>query len=268
MTDLKLRLAELKAKGKEIPAPEMIKSPAQIEKIKAAARLNTAALDLVAKHVRVGVSTNELDRLVYDFLSANGARSADLGYMGYPKSICTSVNDEVCHGIPDYYKLKNGDILNVDITTELDGYFGDASRMFMVGKVSRPAADLVNVTRECLRRGVAAAQAWATVGDIGAAVSACARKHGFSVVKEYGGHGVGLAMHEDPFVCHFGKKGRGMVLVPGMVITIEPMINQGSEEICEDSENGWTVYTLDGSLSAQWENTILITEHGPEILAE
>ncbi|MBQ0068008.1 MAG: type I methionyl aminopeptidase [Phascolarctobacterium sp.] len=268
MTDIQQKIQELKAAGKEMPAPEMIKNAEQIDKIRLAGKLNTAALDLVAKNIKIGIKTEELDRLVYEFLIQHGGRPADLAYMGYPKSICTSVNDEICHGVPNDYALKNGDIVNVDITTELNGYYADASRMFIVGRANKRATDLVNITRECLKRGIAAAQAWANVGDIGAAVSAMAYKHGYSIMKEYGGHGVGIEMHEDPFICHVGKKGQGMVLVPGMIITVEPMINEGTDEWYEDTENGWTVYTADGKLSAQWENTILITEHGPEILTE
>lgn len=268
MTDIQAKLAELKAQGKELPAPEMIKNEEQIAKIKLAGKLNTAALDLAAKNVKIGVKTKDIDRMIYEFVISQGGKPADLGYMGYPKSICTSVNDAICHGIPNDYVLKNGDILNIDITTELNGYYADASRMFMVGKVSKRAADLVNISRECMRRGIAAAQAWNTIGDIGAAVNGLARKHGYSVVKEYGGHGVGIEIHEDPYVCHVGKKGTGMVLVPGMIITVEPMVNEGTDRWYEDADNGWTIYTDDGKLSSQWENTILITEHGPEILTE
>jgi len=268
MTEIEMKIKELASHGKIVPEPEMIKTPEQIEKIRLAGKLNTAALDLVAKNIKIGMKTEEIDRMVYEFVTANGGRPADLAYNGYPKSICTSVNDAICHGVPDSYALKNGDIVNVDITTELGGYYADASRMFMIGKVNKRATDLVNITRECMRRGIAAAQAWATVGDIGAAVSALARKHGYSIMRDYGGHGVGLEIHEDPFVCHVGKKGQGMILVPGMIITVEPMINEGTDEYYEDADNGWTVYTSDGKLSAQWANTILITENGPEILTE
>ncbi|MDO4936059.1 MAG: type I methionyl aminopeptidase [Phascolarctobacterium sp.] len=268
MTDIQAKLKELQAQGKEVPALDMIKTPEQIEKIRLAGKLNTAALDLIGKFIKVGVKTEDIDRKVHDFIISQGGRPADLGYDGYPKSICTSVNDVICHGIPSAYALKSGDIINVDITTELNGYYADASRMYMVGRVSKQAADLVNITRECMRRGIQAAQAWNTTGDIGAAVSALAHKHGYSIMKEYGGHGVGLAIHEDPFVCHEGKKGEGTVLVPGMIITIEPMINEGTDKWYEAGQDNWEVFTADGKLSAQWENTILITEHGPEILTE
>ena len=162
--------------------------------------------------------------------------------------------------------LKSGDIVNVDVSTIYNGYYADASRMFMIGKVNPKAEKLVNIAKECLKRGVEAAKAWGTVGDIGAAVSALARKHGYSVVEEFGGHGVGNEFHEEPFVCHVGKRGTGMLLVPGMILTVEPMINAGKRDIFVDAANEWTVYTHDRSLSAQWEHTILITENGPEIL--
>lgn len=268
MTDIQAKIKELKAAGKEVPTPDMIKTPEQIAGIREACKLNTAALDLIGKFIKVGMKTEEIDRRVYEFVTAHGGHPADLGYMGYPKSICTSVNDVICHGIPSSYALRSGDIVNVDITTELNGYYGDASRMYVVGRASKRALDLVNITRECMRRGIKAAQPWCAIGDIGAAVSALAHKHGYSIMKEYGGHGVGLQMHEDPFVCHEAKKGEGMILVPGMVITIEPMINEGTDEYYEAGQGNWEVFTADGKLSAQWENTILITENGPEILTE
>ena len=186
---------------------------------------------------------------------------------GFPKSVCTSINDQVCHGIPSEHDvLRSGDIVNVDVSTIYNGYYADASRMFMIGKVAKPAADLVAITKQCLLRGIEAAQPWGFLGDIGAAVSKLAHKHGYSVVEEFGGHGVGVEFHEDPFVCHVGKRKTGMVLVPGMIFTIEPMINMGHRDIFVDEANNWTVYTCDGSLSAQWEHQILITENGPEIL--
>lgn len=268
MGDIEARLAELKAKGREVPEPVMIKNAAQIAGIRKACKLNSSILDEVAKHVKVGMKTNEIDKIVYEYTISHGGRPSDLGFFGYPKSCCTSVNNVICHGIPCDYVLKNGDIVNVDLTTELDGYFGDASRMFMLGRVSKQAKDLVNVTRECMRRGIRAAQAWNTIGDIGAAIGPYARKHGYSVMSEYGGHGVGLASWEDPYVCHVGKRGEGMVLVPGMVITIEPMVNMGAEDYYETGFRNWEVHTADGSLSAQWESTILITENGPEVLSE
>ena len=261
------KIALFKSKGYEVPDRSLIKTPEQLVGIRKACDLNTAILDEVAKHIKVGMSTEEIDRIVYDFTTAHGGIPAPLNYDGFPKSVCTSVNDQVCHGVPsEHVILRSGDIVNVDVSTILDGYYGDASRMFMLGHVKKDAKDLVGITKECLNRGIKAAQAWSCVGDIGAAIAPYAHKHGYSVVEEYGGHGVGNELHEDPFVCHVGKKKTGMLLVPGMVIAIEPMINAGRKDIYwEDNDD--CVYTADGSLSAQWEHTILITEDGPEILS-
>lgn len=261
------KIAELKAQGCEVPDREMIKTPAQIEGIRKACAINTAVLDRVAEHIKAGMSTEEIDRIVYDYTISQGATPAPLGFCGFPKSVCTSVNDQVCHGIPSERDiLRSGDIVNVDVSTIYEGYYADASRMFTIGKVDKKAKDLVAITKECLNRGIEAAQPWGYLGDIGAAVSAFAKKHGYSVVTEFGGHGVGVEFHEEPFVCHVGKRKTGMVLVPGMIFTIEPMINAGRKDVFIDAANDWTVYTQDGSLSAQWEHTILITENGPEIL--
>ena len=261
------KIAILRKQGQEVPDRDMIKTPEQIAGIREACKINTAILDDVAKHIKSGMTTAEIDRIVYDFTIAHDATPAPLGFCGFPKSVCTSINDQVCHGIPDERTvLRSGDIINVDVSTIYKGYYADASRMFMIGKVNKQAADLVAITKQCLQKGLEAAQPWAHLGDIGAAVSQLARKHGYSVVEEFGGHGVGVEFHEEPFVCHVGKRKTGMVLVPGMIFTIEPMINAGRRDIFVDEANGWTAYTMDGSLSAQWEHTILITEDGPEIL--
>lgn len=261
------KLALLQSQGYEIPDRNMIKTPEQISGIREACQINTAVLDEVGKHIKAGMTTEDIDRIVYDFTVAHDAVPAPLGFCGFPKSVCTSVNDQVCHGIPDKTTiLRSGDIVNVDVSTIYKGYYADASRMFMIGKVAKPAADLVAITKQCLLKGIEAAQPWAHLGDIGAAVSQLARKHGYSVVTEFGGHGVGIEFHEEPFICHVGKRKTGMVLAPGMIFTIEPMINIGRREVFVDAANDWTVYTQDGSLSAQWEHTILITENGPEIL--
>ena len=261
------KIALFQSKGYVVPDRSLIKTPEQIAGIRKACVINTGVLDEVAKHIKVGMSTAEIDKIVYDYTVAHGAIPAPLGYEGFPKSVCTSINDQVCHGIPSEHDiLHSGDIVNVDVSTILDGYYADASRMFMVGKVNKEAKDLVGITKECLNRGIKAAQAWSCVGDIGAAIAPYARKHGYSVVEEFGGHGVGNEFHEDPFVCHVGKKKTGMLLVPGMIITIEPMINAGRRDVYVDEANDWTVYTMDGSLTAQWEHTLLITEDGPEIL--
>ncbi|WP_234117294.1 methionyl aminopeptidase [Clostridium hydrogenum] len=262
------KLKKLKREGHIVPPRNIIKNKEQIEGIRKSAKINNGLLDLVSKNIRQGMNTEEIDKLAYDYTVSNGGIPATLNYEGFPKSLCTSVNDEVCHGIPsEDVILKNGDIVNVDVTTILNGYYSDASRMFMIGEVSEEARKLVEVTRECLRRGVEAVKPWGFLGDIGAAVQEYAESNGYSVVREFGGHGVGLDIHEEPFVCHAGERGTGMVLVPGMVITVEPMINAGSDEIFIDDRDGWTVRTADGSLSAQWEHTILVTEEGVEIIS-
>lgn len=261
------KIAEFKARGFEVPDRDMIKTPEQIAGIRKACDINTAVLDLVAEKIKTGMTTEEIDRIVYDYTVSQGATPAPLGFCGFPKSVCTSINDQVCHGIPSPHDvLRSGDIVNVDVSTIYNGYYADASRMFTIGKVDKKAKDLVEITKECLKRGIEAAQPWGFLGDIGAAVSAFAKKHGYSVVTEFGGHGVGVEFHEEPFVCHVGKRKTGMLLVPGMIFTIEPMINAGRKDVFVDAANDWTVYTQDGSLSAQWEHTILITEDGPEIL--
>lgn len=257
----------MKLKGHHMPDRSLIKNAKEIIEIKKSANINTGVLDFVAEKIHAGMSTADIDQLVYDYTVAHGAIPAPLGYEGFPKSCCTSVNDEVCHGIPDEnIILKDGDIVNVDVSTIYHGYFSDASRMFMIGEVSDEAKKLVEVTKECMEIGIAAIKPWGHVGDIGAAIVAHAHKHGFSVVRDFAGHGVGKEFHENPVVSHVGMRNTGMVLVPGMMITVEPMINAGDWELYIDADNGWTAYTEDGSLSAQWENMILITEHGIEIL--
>ena len=267
--EVKMKLFELAAQGVEVPRMEMIKTPEQIAGIREAGRLNSEVLDAVEKAIHVGMTTEEIDRIVYEYTVSHDATPACLNFEGFPKSVCTSVNDVICHGIPSSdVVLKNGDIVNVDATTIYKGYVGDASRMFMLGNVPNNRRNLVGITKECLRRGMQNAVGWKnTLGDIGAAIQSFARKHGYSVVREFGGHGVGLSMHEDPFVSHVGKKGTGMLLVPGMVITIEPMINEGRAALYIDEIDNWTVRTEDGKSSAQWEYTLLITEGEPEILS-
>lgn len=265
--DIEQKIKEYKVKGHRVPSRKMIKTSQQIEGIRKSAAINTAILDLVAENIHEGMSTEEINTLVYNYTVAHGAIPAPLNFEGFPKSVCTSINDEVCHGIPDKdIILKNGDIVNVDVSTILDGYFSDASRMFMIGQVSPANQQLVQVARECLELGLQAARPWGFLGDIGAAVQEHAEKNGYSVVREFGGHGVGLKFHEDPFVSHTGRRGTGMLLVPGMIFTIEPMINMGSHKIFIDADNDWTVLTDDGMPSAQWEYTILITDTGAEII--
>lgn len=266
------KLANLKLdyfKGQVAPPREIIKNARDIAGIKKSARINSDALALVAAHIAPGVDTEFLNRLAHDFITSHGAVPACLNYNGYPKSICISLNDVVCHGIPSTSTvLHEGDILNVDITTILDGYFADASRMFTVGSIAPQAQKLVEVARACMEAGIAAIRPWGFLGDIGAAVQALAHANGFSVVTDLGGHGVGKHFHEEPFVPHVGESGTGMLLVPGMVLTVEPMINAGTYKVFVDAKDGWTVYTKDHMLSAQWEKTVLITEGGIEVLAD
>ena len=267
--DFDEKLKILKSEGHIVPPRNIIKNKEQIEGIRKSAAINNGALDLVAKHIKEGMSTEEINKLVHDYTVGQGAIPAPLNYQGFPKSVCTSINDEVCHGIPsEDIILKSGDIVNVDVSTIYNGYYSDASRMFMIGDVDAEAKRLVEVAKECLRRGVEAVKPWGFLGDIGAAVQEYAESNGYSVVRDFGGHGVGISFHEDPFVPHVGKRGEGMVLVPGMIFTIEPMINQGEYDIFVDAENDWTALTEDGGLSAQWEYTVLVTEDGVEIIAE
>ncbi len=261
------KIEEYRKEGHQVPDLSLIKTPWQIKKIKDACSINTAVLDYVQDNIKVGMSTQEVDDLVSSFTLKSGALCAPLGYEGYPKSVCTSINEEVCHGIPSRLrKLNDGDIVNVDVSTILDGYYADASRMFEIGNVSEERKRLVKVTKECLELGISVAKAWGHVGDIGAIISEHANKNGYSVVTRLGGHGVGLEFHEEPFISHVGIKDTGMLLVPGMIFTIEPMINVGGADVVIDKYNGWTIYTKDGKDSAQVEHQILITEDGPEIL--
>ncbi len=262
------KLKEFKSKGYEVPHRSLIKNKEQIEKIKASAKINNEILDLVGEQIKAGMTTAEVDKIVHDYTISQGAVPAPLGYSGFPKSCCTSVNDQICHGIPDDYVLKEGDIINVDVSTILDGYYSDASRMYMIGEVSDNAKRLVDVTKECMIKGIEAVKPWTRLGNISQAVQEHAEKNGYSVVREFGGHGIGLEFHEDPFVFHYGTKEEGVLMVPGMIFTIEPMINEGTHELFIDADNGWTSYTDDGRLSAQWENMILVTEDGYEILAK
>lgn len=259
----------LKEEGYEMPSRDIIKTPEQIEGIKKSAEITKGALDLVAEKIHEGMSTEEINTIVHNYTVEKGGIPAPLNYQGFPKSVCTSINEEVCHGIPDEnIILRNGDIINVDVSTILDGYYSDSSRMFMIGEVSEEAKKLVEVTKECLYKGIEAVKPWGFLGDIGAAIQEHAEAHGYSVVRDFGGHGVGLEFHEEPFVYHFGNKGEGMILVPGMVFTIEPMINAGGYSLFVDADNDWTAITDDGSLSAQWEHQILVTEDGIEIISK
>ncbi|WP_313155470.1 methionyl aminopeptidase [Lacrimispora sp.] len=254
--------------GDEVPEHYMIKTPAQIEGVRRAGVVNNKILDLVDEMIKPGISTEDINTLVHENTIRLGGIPAPLNFEGYPKSVCTSINEVVCHGIPDSKRiLKDGDIVNVDVTTIVDGFYADASRMFCVGKVSDEALKLVKVTRESVDLALKEARAWGHLGDIGAAISEHIYANGFTVVREIGGHGVGVDFHEEPWVSHIGTRGTDMLLVPGMIFTIEPMVNAGKADVVQDDNDGWTIYTKDGSLSAQWEYTVLITEEGPEVLA-
>lgn len=254
--------------GKLVPSRSLIKTPEQIEGIRKAGIINTAILDLVAEKIHAGMSTLEIDKLVYDYTVSHGAIPACLGFEGFPKSCCTSVNEVVCHGIPNEFEiLEEGDIINVDCTTILNGYYADASRMYVIGKTTPRKQKLVDVAWECLKIGQeVCSKPYVFVGDIGNAIAKHAHKNGFSVVRDLAGHGVGLEFHEEPDVDHYGKKGTGMLLVPGMTFTIEPMINMGTWEVFCDEDDGWTIVTEDELPSAQWEHTFVMTENGVEVL--
>lgn len=262
------KLRRMERQGYIIPSHDQIKTPDQVEKIKESAKIDIAVLDYVAENIHAGMTTEEIDKLVYEKTTEMGGIPAPLNYEGFPKSVCTSLNNEVCHGIPsDQIILTDGDIINVDCSTILDGYYSDSSRMFCIGQVSEEAKRLVEVTKQAVEEGVRNVIPWNTLGDMGAAVHKIATDHGYTVVREIGGHGVGIDFHEDPFVSYCTKPGTGMVMAPGLMFTIEPMINQFGDEIYQDAENGWTIYTEDDGLSAQWEVQVLVTETGCEIIS-
>jgi len=255
-------------KGQVRPPRKIINNAADSGGVRRAAVINDGVLDLMEQMIAPGVDTETLDRAAYEYITERGGIPACLGFEGFPKSICTSINDVVCHGIPSKKDvLKEGDIVNVDTTTILGGYYADASRMYMVGKVPIAAERLVRVTKEIMERGVAAARPWHFLGDVSAACGDWAHANGYSVVTALGGHGVGKDFHMEPFVPHVGEAGTGMLMVPGMIFTVEPMINAGDYDVTVDADDGWTVRTKDHTLSAQWENTILITETGAEVLS-
>ena len=247
--------------------PASIKTADEIDKMRVAGRMTAEVLEMIAPHVQVGITTGELDRICHDYITQTlQAIPAPLDYHGFPRSICTSINDVVCHGIPsDTKRLKSGDIVNIDVTVIKDGYHGDSSIMVHVGDVPTHAQRLIEVTQECLYRALDLVKPGATLGDIGHVIQTHAEKNYYSVVREYCGHGIGKVFHEDPQVLHYGKKGSGMVLEPGMTFTIEPMINAGKRHTKLNKKDGWTVTTRDGRLSAQWEHTLCVTESGCEV---
>lgn len=267
--EVEAKIQHYKKEGYKLPMRSALRTEEQLAGIRASAKINTALLDYLSENIREGMSTAEIDHTVYCFTTDHDAIPAPFMYEGFPKSVCTSINDVVCHGIPSTKEfLKSGDIVNVDVSTIYKGYFADASRMFMIGEVSPDIQRLVQVTKECRDIGIQTAQPWARLGDVGAAIQEHAEKNGYSVVRDLCGHGCGVKFHEEPDVEHFGKRGTGMLIVPGMTFTIEPMINMGSYEVFIDEADGWTVCTDDGLPSAQWESQILITEDGNEILTQ
>ena len=262
------KLNSMRGAGITIPPHNLIKTPAQIEAIRESAKINIAVLDYVAEHIGAGITTEEIDRWVYEQTVKYHAIPAPLNFKGYPKSVCTSINEVVCHGIPSpNVVLKEGDIVNVDCSTNLNGYFSDSSRMFCIGEVSSEKKRLVDITEQSLQVGLSQVKPWGLLGNVGAAINSFAKQNGYSVVREIGGHGIVLEFHEEPWVSFVAKSGTGMVMAPGLIFTIEPMINMGSCHIRTNRKDGWTVRTADGNPSAQWEIQVLITRDGYEILS-
>jgi methionyl aminopeptidase len=244
----------------------VLRTPAEIELSRRAGKLAADVLTMIAPHVKAGVSTDDLDRLCNDFIvNVQKTIPANVGYGGFPKTICASVNHVVCHGIPSEKRLKNGDIINIDVAVIKDGWYGDTSRMYFVGEPSLLARRLVTTTYEAMCAGIRAVRPGASLGDVGYAIQSVAHREGFSVVREYCGHGIGQLYHDEPQVTHYGRPGEGLVLKPGMIFTIEPMINAGKAPTSSLAD-GWTVVTKDRSLSAQWEHMVVVTDEGFEVL--
>ena len=263
------KVQEYKQAGHQVPHLRYIKTPEQIEGIRASAVINTGVLDYVAERIKAGVTTQDIDDWVRDYTEGHGATCAPYLYEGYPKHVCTSIDDVVCHGIPSAKRvLQEGDIINVDVSTIYNGYYSDASRMFIIGQTTKEKERLVKVTKECLDIGLAEVKPWGFLGDVGYVIEQHAEKNGYKVVRMFGGHGVGLEFHEDPFVYHFGRRGTGCLIVPGMVFTIEPMINMKKSAVRVSNLDGWTVYTKDKLPSAQWEYTVAVFEDHVEVLSK
>ncbi len=258
-------LEKYRKEGYEIPERRLLLNEKDIEGIRKSAVITKGILDEVNDLIKPGVTTNEINEFVHQYTIDRGGIPATLGYHGFPKSCCTSLNEVICHGIPEDRPLKVGDIINVDVTTILDGYFSDASRMYLVGEVSETAKALVECAKECLQIGLDQVKPYKSVSEIGLAIQAYANSKGYSVVKDFGGHGIGKNFHEDPHVSHFDTGQKGMLMVPGMVFTIEPMINEGTFKL-NILEDEWTAVTRDGKLSAQWEHTLVVTNDGYEVL--
>ncbi|HAT62211.1 MAG TPA: type I methionyl aminopeptidase [Prevotella sp.] len=270
LTELDKKVMYWENKGKEVPTRDMVRTSEQIEGIRIAGKLNTGCLDAVAAEIHEGMTTLDIDDVCMQYCKDHDCHPSCLNYEGFPKSVCTSINEVVCHGIPKKEDvLKAGDIVNVDMTLDYKGYYGDASRMFIIGETTPEKEQLVRVTKECLDLGAEAAKPYGFLGDIGHAIQQHAEKYGYGVVRDLCGHGVGLAMHEEPDVLHYGHKNTGMLLVPGMTFTIEPMINMGTWQVFLDADDpyGWEIISGDEKPSAQWEHTFLMTEQGVEILS-
>lgn len=266
--DFDQKINFIRNQGHIVPDHDMIKTPAQIQGIRESAKVNIAVLDYVAERIGAGVTTEEIDHWVYEQTTKYGAIPAPLNYDGFPKSVCTSINEVVCHGIPSPdIVLKDGDIVNIDCSTILNGYFSDSSRMFLIGNVSEEKRKLVEVTKKAMELGLEQVKPWGFLGDMGQVINDYATANGCSVVRDIGGHGVGLQFHEDPWVSYVTTKGTDMLMAPGMMFTIEPMINMGTREVTIDENDGWTVRTADGKPSAQWEIQVLVTETGHEVIA-
>lgn len=261
------KIQQYALQGHMVPDHDMLKNEEQIEGIRKSSKINIAVLDYVAEKICIGMTTEEVNSLVHEKTLQLGGIPATLGFDGYPKSVCTSVNSQVCHGIPSKEDvLKDGDIVNVDVSTIYNDYFSDSSRMFMLGSVAPETKRLVEIAHQCIEVGLEQVKPWNFLGDMAYAINSYAEKNGYSIVREVGGHGVGLEFHEEPFVSYVTAKGTEMLMVPGMVFTIEPMVNMGKADIYIDDDNGWTVYTEDGLPSAQWEVTVAVTENGHEVL--
>ncbi|MBP5628774.1 MAG: type I methionyl aminopeptidase [Bacteroidaceae bacterium] len=268
LTEVDEIVLDWQARGYLVPKRELIKTPEQIEGIRRSGKITNGALDLVAREIKAGMTTEDINRLVHEYTLDHGGTPAPLNYEGFPKSVCTSINDVVCHGIPSEEEmLLPGDIVNVDVTTIYKGYYADASRMYIIEDTYPEWKRLVKVAKECRDLGAAATKPYSFVGDMAKVITKHAHQNGCTVVRELCGHGVGLDFHEAPDVDHYGVRGKsGMLLVPGMVFTIEPMINLGGREVFQDEDDGWTICTEDGQPSAQWEHTYLLTPHGLEVL--
>ena len=262
------KLESLYLDGYEVPDHTLIKTPEMIEGIKRSAAVNIGALDYVAERIKPGVTTEDVNTWVHEYTISHGAIPAPLNYEGFPKSVCVSINNVVCHGIPTTERvLEEGDIVNVDCSTILDGYYSDSSRMFCIGEVSKERKKLVQVTKESIEEALKCVKPWRPINDLAVAVSDYAHAHGYSVVRELGGHGCGNEFHEEPFVAFVPMQDEGMIMAPGMVFTIEPMINAGKPDVVFSREDGWTVTTVDGTDSAQWEVELVVTEDGYELLS-